>query len=351
MNRSCIVAMALIILPFACPAVWGQSNNGATTQPAAAPAPGATQAGTVATMLGFGPDEKLLIIHGDDAGMCHSANLGTIEAMSKGVVNSASIMVPCPWVTEIAEYCRKHPDADFGVHGTLTSEWKAYRWGPVSPSDQVPGLLDGQGYLWRDVRGPYSRAKPEEIEQELRAQVKRAIAFGIRPTHLDTHMGTVFSRMTFFQAYRKVANEFGLPCLLPRLRPERMTRLSPVMAAVATALTADREISREATLDDLISIEKGTTLETQKQFYIDAIRALRPGITQIIVHCAIDDPELEAVTGSHLVRDMDTRVFTDAGVKRLIESEGVRLITWREIGRRQRDVLGLHASPTTKAGS
>jgi len=291
---------------------------------------------TVAEDLGFGPVERLLIIHGDDAGMCHSANVGTIEALSRGVVNSSSIMTPCPWLLEIAAYCREHPDADFGVHIALTSEWKHYRWGAVAPRPEVPGLLDTDAYLWPGVAEVVLHATADEVEREIRAQVKRALAVGIRPTHIDTHMGTVFGRPDFFQAYRKVANEFKLPYLLPRLREEVLATRDPLTRMTALALKNQMSGSREFTLDDLISIEGHVPVEKQKQFYIDAIRKLKPGITQIIIHCGVEGEELKAITGTNARRDMDRQVFCDPEVKAVLAAERIRLITWREIGERQR---------------
>ena len=145
--------------------------------------------------------EKLLIIHADDVGMCHSVNEATILALEGGIVTSGSIMVPCPWFLEIAEYCRENPEADLGIHITLTSEWKHYRWRPVSSINKVPGLIDEEGYLWHSEEDVAKHASPAEVEIEIRAQVQRAIDFGIKPTHIDTHMGTVYETPEFFAAY------------------------------------------------------------------------------------------------------------------------------------------------------
>ena len=145
---------------------------------------------TMAERLGYNQNDKLLIIHADDIGMSHSVNKATIEAFKAGIVTCGSIMVPCPWFTEFAAYYRENPGLDIGVHLTLTSEWKYYRWGTVASKDKVPSLIDEEGFMWRSYEEFNQHAKPEEVEIELRAQIERVLQFGIKPTHIDTHMGT-----------------------------------------------------------------------------------------------------------------------------------------------------------------
>jgi len=138
--------------------------------------------------LGYPPDAKLLIIHADDLAVAHSQDMASFEALDRDAVSSASIMVPCPWLTEVADYAKAHPEADLGLHLTLTSEWNTYKWGPIAPRDQVASLLDPQGYLFSTAEEAVRHIKPEEAEREVRAQVETALKMGIRPTHLDSHM-------------------------------------------------------------------------------------------------------------------------------------------------------------------
>src|SRR5713226_4590491 len=166
---------------------------------------------SLAERLGYKPTDKLLIVNGDDVGMCHAANLGTIECLEHGLMRCATIMVPCPWFPEIAAYAKAHPDKDFGIHLCHTSEWGKYRWGPVAEREKVPGLIDEQGYLWRDVPDVYAHATPQEALLEGRAQIRRALAAGIDVTHLDSHMGTLQLNPQYIEIYLQLAAEFNLP--------------------------------------------------------------------------------------------------------------------------------------------
>src|SRR5262249_17556499 len=163
--------------------------------------------------LGYPRTAKLLIIHADDLGMSHSENEASIAGFEKGVVNSGSIMVPCPWFPEIAAYSVAHPQVDLGLHFTLTSEWKLYRWGPVLPRTDVPSLVDSGGFLPNKCE-VVAKAKVEEVEKELRAQVERAKQFGIDPTHFDTHMNSLLASVDLAKVYIKLGHDYQVPTLL-----------------------------------------------------------------------------------------------------------------------------------------
>jgi predicted glycoside hydrolase/deacetylase ChbG (UPF0249 family) len=263
--------------------------------------------------------------------MSHSANRATIDAMERGVVSSASIMVPCAWFPEIARYAKTHPQKDFGIHLTLNCEWSDYRWGPVAPRDQVPSLVDPEGYLWSSVAQVAANAKAEEVEIELRAQIDKARRFGVPITHLDTHMGAVVCRADLAKIYIKLGIEYRLPILFIRPKPGSQLASQYPEATKLVPLLAQQGLP---VLDALFQSYAEGPFAQRKAAYLKTIRNLPAGVSQIIVHCGYDDPELAAITSSAPIRDTDRRVFTDPEVIAAIERSGVRLITWREFHQR-----------------
>ncbi len=280
--------------------------------------------------------ETILIIHADDLGMCHSANAAGMKAIETGIVTSASVMVPCPWFPEMAAWARRHPEADLGLHLTLTSEWEGYRWGPVASRDRVPGLVDPDGYLWAHVADVVRHASADEVEIELRAQIERARAAGMRPTHLDTHMGTLFASEAFFRVYARLSREYGIPAMT--LRPGPAARR--VMAAHGVHFS-EETASLPARygipgLDMLYTGVKGKTYEERKAAWFEVLRSLRPGINQIIVHLAGNDPEIQRITHSWRNRWNEFRIFTDPATRALLRERGIRLTGWRTLQDRMR---------------
>ena len=280
------------------------------------------QTKTVAERLGLPPDTKLLILHADDLGVAHSVNAASFDALDKGAVSSASIMMPTPWVTEVATYARQHPNADLGLHLTLTSEWLTYRWGSVESKDKVPSLLDSTGTFPNDVPPVVARAKPAEVERELRAQVERAMALGIRPTHLDSHMGALFTTPELIATYVKVAHDYHLPFLGMKTSPFGGTPM-PVS-------------SKDVLVDAVVIAGPDVPRDQWKAFYVNAITTLKPGLTEMIVHLGHDDAELQAVTVDHepygsAWRQRDYDVVTSAEFKKALQDNKVRLVTYREL--------------------
>jgi predicted glycoside hydrolase/deacetylase ChbG (UPF0249 family) len=283
---------------------------------------------SLAERLGYPRDAKLLIVHADDLGMAHSINAATIKAFESGLVNSGSIMVPCPWLSEIASYARAHPQTDLGLHLTLTSEWTTYRWGPVLSTDRVASLLDKSGYLYLTESEAAAHADPKEIEAEIRAQIARARAFGIQPTHLDSHMGTLYQNKKLFETLLRVARDNKLP-----------TRISQEWFA-STDYLASILKPEDIVIDRVISIEPSVAADAWEKFYTDAIKSIRPGVSEVIVHLAFDDKEMQAATADHpdwgaAWRQRDLEFFTSQSFRKLLQENQIKLITWREIGKVQ----------------
>ncbi|HZF36372.1 MAG TPA: polysaccharide deacetylase family protein [Candidatus Angelobacter sp.] len=158
---------------------------------------------------------KLVIAHADDIGMCHGANTAFAAVAGKGFITSGSVMVPCPWFREIAEMAASDAQFDLGVHLTLTSEWRHYRWRPLTGASKASGLVDDDGYMWRTARAAHDHARPDAVEAELRAQIDAALAAGIDATHLDCHMGTALAP-AFADIYLRLGRDYRLPVLFPR---------------------------------------------------------------------------------------------------------------------------------------
>ena len=282
------------------------------------------QTKTVAERLGYPRDAKLLILHADDLGAAHSVDAATFDAFDKGAISSASIMMPTPWVAEVAAYAKSHPNADLGLHLTLTSEWETYRWGSVESSDKVPSLLDSAGTFPRDAAPVTANAKLDEVERELRAQVQRALAMGIKPTHVDSHMGSLFTSPGLMATYIKVAHEYHLPFLTLRNNP--FGGPPPQLAAT------------DIPLDAIITAGEDVPRDKWKEFYLNAIAGLKPGVTEIIIHLGHDDAELQAVMVNHepwgsTWRQRDYDVVNSAEFKKALKDNNVILIPWSALGK------------------
>ncbi len=297
---------------------------------------------TWAERLGWGSQDRVLIIHSDDVGMSHSTNLGAIKALQEGVVSSISIMMPCPWVGEIADYLSEHPEVDAGLHLALTSEWSHYRWGPVAGKSAVPGLADEWGCLWDNVPLVVEHATPDEIETEIRAQIERAAAFGIRPTHIDSHMGTLFATEEYFERYVKVGIETGIPILAIDLPPEKLAQEAPLQADKVHEAVVKVWNAGFPVLDDIITGTYDWKAEDKKANYISTLRNLNPGLTEMIVHCAARTEEFMNVTHAAERWMADGEVMVDPEIRKVIEEEGIILTDWREIKER-RDKYGYPA--------
>lgn len=280
--------------------------------------------------LGYKPSDRLLIINGDDAGMCHAANQGTIESLEKGLMTCSTIMVPCPWFYEIAQYAREHPEKDFGLHLCHTSEWKHYRWGPVAPRDQVPGLVDPSGCLWREVEEVYAKSNPAEALTEARAQIRKALNVGIDVTHLDSHMGTLQYDPRYMEAYLQLAVEFDLPV--------RMASQSTLEKFHQPALRQKFSERGIVFPDYFVFDELPDEPKDVKGFWLKIVSALKPGVTELYIHAAKPTEELQAITGSWRTRADEFATFTsDSEMRKLVTDQRITRIGYRALRDLQRN--------------
>lgn len=287
---------------------------------------------SIAERLGRPAESRMLIIHADDAGMCHSANQATIRALTSGIASSASVMVPCPWFPEMAAWARENPAADLGLHLTLTSEWRQYRWRPILPAREAPGLVDGEGFFHRDVAAVVKNASADEVEREIRAQIDRARQFGMKPTHIDSHMGALFARSDFLDAYLRASRECRIMAMLPRPTAdiaEEITHLGIDYPRLIDRLEREGHVC----LDRLSTGLRQNDYAARRDEFYSFLDALKPGVTELIVHLALDDAEIRAVTGSWQARWSDYRILMEPASRRRMEQAGVEQVTYAMLSR------------------
>jgi len=306
---------------------------------------------TYAEKLGYPKGAKVLILHVDDVGMSWDSNQGAIQAIEKGVATSMSVMMPCPWVPGFVHYLKDHPNVDAGLHLTLTSEWKDYRWGPLTGKPASPGLVDGEGALWPSVAEVIAHAKADEVEAEIRAQIERAKAMGFNPTHLDSHMGTLFASGEFMQRYIKVGVEYKIPIMFPGghntmigkdAAPELRAQMNQVGQSVWSAGLPVLDDLHNVSYGFNYPIDKNLTETQHRNFatakYVETIKELKPGLTMVIMHCTAPSEVFSSITDSGKIRKGDLLAMTDPVFKKFLNDEKVILTTWREVMERRQKV-------------
>jgi predicted glycoside hydrolase/deacetylase ChbG (UPF0249 family) len=329
---------------------------------------------TYAERLGFEPGDRVVMFHVDDAGMSHDSNVGALRAVRDGVATSMSVMMPCPWVPELVAGLKATPGIDAGLHLTLTAEWNVYCWGPLVGKDAAPGLVDPRGCLWPDVAGVVSHATPDEVESEIRAQIRRARELGFEPTHLDSHMGTLFAIPEFLERYIEVGIDQRIPIMFPgghrtMLRrqymeeqgsvPERFNQAGeigkriweaglPVLddlhntsygwrpdAGAKTLAHPAAEVAAKAAAANDTEAPAEAWRELKVERYSAALRAMPPGVTMIILHATETSETFPFISDSGPTRQGDLDAMVDPRLRRVIEEEGILLTTWRELMERR----------------
>jgi len=281
--------------------------------------------------LGFSDNDRVIIMHTDDIGMCHASVQAFKDLWSVGTITSGAVMVPCPWFPAVAEMCKENPEMDMGVHATLNAEWDNYRWGPVSGGEAGTGLMDEAGYFHQWHQAVYDNASPEDVEKEVNSQIERALKAGIDVTHVDSHMGTIMYPL-YIQSYIQAASTRLLPNMLPRLTAkgidmlglseEELTAYAPIMETL--------ENLGVPMVDGILAmpLEHGNDhIGVAKKLLAE----LPVGITHFILHPSIDTPELRAICPDWEARVANYNAFMSDELKDHIQSEDIKLIGYRQI--------------------
>jgi predicted glycoside hydrolase/deacetylase ChbG (UPF0249 family) len=273
---------------------------------------------TLAERLGYRADDRLLIVNCDDLGSSHAANVGCYDSLRAGLATSASLMVPCPWAREAAA---RYRGEDVGVHLTLNAEWDLYRWGPIT---RAPSLHDGDGGFPRTVEDLWDHADLDEVRRELRAQIERAILWGFDVSHLDSHMGSMSARPEFFDVQLELAVDFGLPM---RALPTSFERIA---GFPFRRLAAEEGV---VSPDHFIGYAPGGGRAAVEKVVAD----LRRGVTELLLHPAIETPELCAFAADWATRVDDHQLLTaDPTLRDAVERHGITLIGYEPLRELQR---------------
>ncbi len=274
---------------------------------------------SLAERLGYGPDERLLIVNCDDLGSSHAANTAIEQSIRRGLATSATLMVPCPWAFEAVQTLA---DLDIGVHLTLTAEYPGYRWRSLTGA---ASLHNAEGFLPLTSDEVFARADPAEARAECRAQIDQALAWGVDVTHLDSHMGSVQTDARFFAIYAELAAEYGLPLRMVGASGERRLGFDCRQPAAALGLVFT---------DHFLSPPWGAPT---RPLLLDALARLRPGVSEVYLHPVADGPELRAYDKAAAdVRAGDHAALLDEDLRAILDAQGVRLISFRPLRDLQR---------------
>jgi predicted glycoside hydrolase/deacetylase ChbG (UPF0249 family) len=268
--------------------------------------------------------KKYLIIHADDAGLCWSENKATQMGMTKGSISSTSLMVPCPWFYNMAQFCLEHPEIDYGIHLTLTGEWKTYPFKPITSKEYIPSLVDRNGHLPMKRAAIRDYAKTEEVRLELRNQIEYALSLGLQPSHLDSHMYTLGLRQDLIDLYIELGKEYQLPIILSKKLIDYTGEDS------ATFKINDKNCIESLFMASFIEFE-GIGLAA---FYEKAIQEIQSGLSIFLIHPALLNEEIQQVTLDHpnfgaVWRSQDADFFNSKKCKKLLEKNNIELVNFK----------------------
>jgi hypothetical protein len=268
-------------------------------------------------LLGYPDDARLLIINADDFGMCHAVNDAVIRALEKGLLRSATLMVPCPWALHALHFLADHPKVAFGVHLTVISEWPHYRWGPVTSRDKVPSLIDEAGYFYTFQRMPelLAQVRLDQLDLEFRSQIETVLAAGLEPTHLDWHALRIGGRADIVALMVRLAKDYGLAL--------RVFGQSTIEDLQRRGLpTNDYDFLDSYLLDPV----------DKQARYAQLLRDLPVGLSEWAVHPALDTAELRAIEpDGKRIRQKDFDFLISKEAQEIVEEEGIILLDYRPL--------------------
>ena len=310
-----------------------------------------SQIDNIAERLGYDKNAKLLIIHADDIGIAHSINIASFDAYKNNAINSGAAMIPSPWIKEVAEFHKKHPKYDIGIHLTLTAEWKNYKWGGISSSNEIPSLLNEYNEFYDNTNDVDINANPEEVRKELQAQIDYARSLGINPSHIDSHMGAIAVNKDLWRVYIEVGHKNKLVSMATKSRVFNLfdedfpvpDYIVPVNDIYMLYPEADRTSIENAAGEDIANTLIVNDVYKYDDFfnlYSSKVKSLTPGLNVFLLHLGYDNEELKAVTVDHpeygsLWRQLDYDVFNSDDFKKVLKNNDIKLVTWGEI----RDVI------------
>jgi predicted glycoside hydrolase/deacetylase ChbG (UPF0249 family) len=289
------------------------------------------RAETWAERLGYPPSAKVIILHAQELGLCHESNAAGVRLLGAGALASGAAMAPSPWFADLVERTSDLPQADIGLELTINSEWKNYRWRPVAPDSLVSSLLDPDRYLWRSITQTMVNAHADDVERELLAQIAYAKSLGLKPTHLTTHLGALAARPDLIEIYLRVARQQWIPAMIVELTPQHVERFRasgfPVPDDIVSLL-ADYPLPK---VDDLRFVAPADSFAEKKRTFLQMLRELPPGLTQIAIHPAIESDALKRIATDWQQRVWDAQLLADEEVRAALRAEGFTQTNWREI--------------------
>lgn len=290
----------------------------------------------VLNKLNYSNEDRVVVFHADDIGMTHGSVVAYADLLHNSPLSSAAVMVPCPWFPAAAKLIREnaaHPKLDVGVHLTLNSEWSLMRWGPVG-GDATASLLDEEGYFYDQPQNMFAHATADAVAVEVNAQIDRALAAGIVPTHIDSHMGAHF-HTAYLPSYIQAGMKLKVPFLALRMSEEQYVArgYEPETAVNLAQSSAQLEAQGHPLFDtiDFMPLHHTHAYADRLEHAIRTLNELPPGLHYFIIHPSADSPQLHALSPNWEPRVNDYKLFLDPAWHNAIDASGVHVIGMKQL--------------------